>query len=132
MELRRLECVWVDRPDGGVVCSRCGLPCESRRLRRRCRLPGEPREEPGLITKVKHYAISVARWNAAGSPVRPTEEIGRIFSICESCEHYAKASRPHCKLCGCSLSKLPNGLLNKIAMATESCPLDPPRWNADV
>lgn len=79
-----------------------------------------------------NYVKAIARWKAAGSPVRPQEEIDRIYAICEACPHFSNEKRPHCKLCGCSLSKLPDGLRNKVAMSTESCPDSPPRWTASM
>lgn len=96
--------------------------------------PREVRQQrgPGLVQKAWNYAKAVTKWKAAGSPERSQPEIDRIMSICEACEHFrGKGTRPHCNLCGCSLSRIPDGLKSKIAMATESCPLDPPRWVAE-
>lgn len=142
------ECKWRSLPDGSVICDRCGKPSE-RSLRRRCRLPGEvdPVQDPGIVGKAWNYATAIAKWTAAGSPLRAPEEIERIFAICEACPHFSLnvirqqglpddltfggKKRPHCMLCGCSLSKAPDGLKNKIAMATESCPDKPPRWTAE-
>lgn len=84
------------------------------------------RKEPGLARQAWSYAKAIAKWTAAGSPVRPQEEIDRIMSICEACPHFSNTKRPHCKLCGCSLNKSPDGLVNKIAMQTEECPIE--KW----
>ncbi len=46
------------------------------------------------------------------------EEFARRMSICESCPHWTAEKR--CKLCGCRQEKL--------RLATESCPDNPPRW----
>ena len=85
-----------------------------------------------LTQKILSYSAAITRWKLAGSPTRSQEDIDRIYSICETCKFFANAKRPHCKLCGCSLNRSPNGLVSKIAMATESCPLDPPKWAADI
>lgn len=133
-----LECKLEPNEGGGFICQRCGKPSDIM-LRRRCRLPGEVNEtppfvpterlEPGLLVKAWNYTKAIAAWRAAGSPVRPQPEIDRIFAICEACRYFADGDKPRCKLCGCSLGKAPDGLVNKIAMdQTEHCPLDPPKW----
>lgn len=75
-----------------------------------------------------NYTKAVVKWTAAGMPLRTEQEITAVFAICQACPHFTNGDRPHCKLCGCSLSLSPDGLRNKIAMATESCPDSPARW----
>lgn len=77
------------------------------------------------------WTAAVARWKLAGEPMRTPEEIEQIHRICEDCEFYHTAkldNRSQCLLCGCSVNKHPDGLNNKIAMATEVCPHKPPLW----
>lgn len=125
------------QPNTRGVCEQCGRRVRAG-VRTSCRAhvptasvrrdPGAP---VGLVHQAWSYARAVAAWKLAGSPTRDAAEIDRVFAICEVCHHFAPNSkRPHCKLCGCSLSRAPDGLRNKIAMATESCPLDPPQWTA--
>lgn len=85
---------------------------------------------PSLARQAWTYSKAVARWKLAGSPTRTTEEITSILAICQACPHYTQSDRPRCRLCGCSVNNQPNGLANKIAMATEGCPDDPPKWTA--
>lgn len=73
---------------------------------------------------------AVARWVAAGSPGRSQQEIDEVLTICRACDKFTDEGRPRCKLCGCSVNNKPDGLRNKIAMATESCPMKPPKWTA--
>lgn len=97
--------------------------CPSKRKKPAEPPPYVPRtSQVSSLGKGWSYTKAVTRWTAAGFPVRSQEEIDRIFTICEACPHYVNDKRPHCRLCGCSLSKAPEGLKNKIAMATESCP----------
>lgn len=133
---------------GYPVCIACGAPtslgmkqnCPSRRTQaardryerkaHRDTRPMRAVQAPGLPKKAGAYAVAVAKWVAAGSPVRREHEIAAILEICEACEHFTNQGRPQCKLCGCSVNNKPDGLRNKIAMATESCPDKPPRWES--
>lgn len=85
--------------------------------------------EPGLLRRGASFLTAVARWKAAGSPVRSPERIEEILAICQACEHF---QRSRCNKCGCAVNKSPNGLRNKIAMATERCPLQPPKWDVEL
>lgn len=126
----------------GDRCTRCGweLPFDTKHLPKRpCNPDGEPPrpvllpQEPGKIQMAWNYGKAVTKWKLAGSPKRSPERVLTILNdICETCTHFVPGERPHCGLCGCSLNDLPDGLDNKIAMATESCPAKPPKWTADV
>lgn len=126
------------QPDASGVCSQCG---EVVRKPRTCPKGSYPRpqtvdrvkvkmrrREPGKVKQLSNYKKAVAKWTAAGMPVREQSEIDRILAICQGCEHYTDEGRPRCKLCGCSINNQPNGLTNKVRMATENCPDDPPKW----
>ena len=83
-----------------------------------------------MIDLAKRYAAAVATWVGAGRPVRPAHEVERIFlEHCQPCEH---RDGGRCSLCGCRIARDGHPLANKIAMATSSCPDDPPRWEANV
>lgn len=79
--------------------------------------------KPGIVATGKRYVTAVARWMAAGSPVREDSEVDRIFAICLGCEHYNGKS---CQVCSCRVNKSQTALLNKIRMATEKCPKE--KW----
>lgn len=125
------------------VCDTCGAPytggwqnCPSPRNRNsktRVTFISPPQatpvpKEPSLAKKAWDYCKAVAAWKLAGSPRRSEEEVQRIFAICQACEHFIDEGRPHCGICGCGCGEGSNPMTNKIAMATEVCPDDPPRW----
>lgn len=90
-----------------------------------------PAKEPGLLRLVatRHHAIK--QWEAAGKPTRTAEEIKRLFTICLQCPYLAtdRLRGTYCGKCGCPVNVLAaKPTANKVAMATEHCPLDPPRW----
>jgi hypothetical protein len=91
------------------------------------------RELPSWITRAKSLVSAEARWISAGRPIRSNARVAEIFAICEACEFFiARGSGGEgvCRLCGCNLKKL-GGVLNKIRMATEACPANPPKWQAE-
>jgi hypothetical protein len=63
------------------------------------------------------------------APKRVWNYVKAIF--CEPCTH-RETQRSICLLCGCRVSATASPAMNKIAMATESCPDDPPYWIATV
>jgi hypothetical protein len=75
-----------------------------------------------LVRKASKLGKAVKKWMAAGAPVRTQPEIDAAFSICHACEFFQplKHESGTCQKCGCFVNR--NGLLNKIRMATESCP----------
>jgi len=78
-------------------------------------------ETQNIFNQTYRYVRALARWIKAGRPVRDEAEIKRIFeSFCEPCEDYIEG---HCRYCGCHVNLLTAAPLNKIAMATEECPL---------
>ena len=82
---------------------------------------------PNLVIRGWNYAKAVAKWELAGSPERSQEEINAILEICRKCEEF-NAEKGACSKCGCNINAQRKALSNKLAMATEHCPLDPPKW----
>lgn len=73
--------------------------------------------------KVKNYFGAIRRWYALGRPTRTKEEIQKLFEEnCKGCDRYDKQKHA-CKNCGCSVSTKSSPLANKLAMASEPCPL---------
>jgi len=108
-----INCCWV-KPNGII-----GWP------HRNC--PKSPALEPAAerlgvsLTDVSHYAQALARWTAAGFPVRDQAEVEKIEAeICRPCEKYANG---RCKTCGCMVNKSSVAVANKLRMRTEVCPL---------
>ena len=84
------------------------------------------------MTRVGRYAAEIQTWLAAGRPVRSDERVREIYeTICRPCEHFNQ-ERERCKACGCKLGLSRRALFNKLRMATTSCPLDEPKWIAEV
>lgn len=72
------------------------------------------------------YTRALSRWIKAGRPARSEDEILGIFTTyCQTCE-YMESDRGRCKQCGCHVGTVKSPLLNKIAMATEHCPVE--KW----
>jgi hypoxanthine phosphoribosyltransferase len=63
-----------------------------------------------------------------GRQTRSEEEIARIYNVCSECRYFTGKD---CSLCGCRVSQTPNAYLNKIAMASQHCPIG--KWqNPDI
>jgi hypothetical protein len=74
--------------------------------------------------KVVHYLEAIRKWVAKGRPTRSKEEVEKLFrDHCQGCDRYDKEKHA-CKTCGCQVSDAnASPLKNKLAMATEHCPL---------
>ena len=83
-------------------------------------------EEQSMFSRGVHYTRALYRWIKTGRPVREEDEIKRIFeTCCKPCEAY-EANSSVCSYCGCRVNLVKAAPLNKIAMATEECPLE--KW----
>lgn len=80
---------------------------------------GQP---PGLVRQAVHYTIALGKWVIHGMPTRPIAEIERILAVCQACDRYNSATQ-RCRYCGCKANDAGQAWVNKIAMATEKCPL---------
>ena len=85
---------------------------------------GQPHEMPS-ITRMAGNALAAAgrvvKAVATGEQVRVSpNERDRRWALCLACPNLVN---DRCKLCGCHF-------LAKIELATERCPLDPPKWEA--
>jgi hypothetical protein len=83
-------------------------------------------EQPkSILDKVSAYNEARKKWVKAGKPLRSKKDILDIYeNTCKPCEHFEGNS---CGLCGCRLST-DRTSFNKIAMATEECPIG--KWLA--
>ncbi len=88
-------------------------------------------QTPSMIGRAANFIAAEARWIAAGSPMRTEAAVLQIYDQCSGCDQFTPAGegRAWCKSCGCRLSNQVEPL-NKIALATEGCPLA--KWSADV
>lgn len=107
-----------------LVCKHCGFRAKFPRVKRHCTTPRP------LAARLSSYAAALARWIRAGRPIRDEDEIHRILAEhCTPCDRFRDGV---CDACGCRVNASPRGWTNKIAMATESCPLPVPRWAASL
>jgi len=89
----------------------------------------EQAAEPGWAKLAKNLVTAEAKWVLAGRPTRSPEEIGKLMSICSGCAFLktSKNGATYCGKCGCPVSlSLEYPSRNKLAMATESCPIQ--KW----
>jgi hypothetical protein len=77
-----------------------------------------PAEFPPLLEQAGTLAGAVGRFVASGLEVASPEVRAERWATCGACEHFVNK---RCTLCGCRLAA-------KIAMKSERCPDDPPRW----
>lgn len=80
-------------------------------------------EPPSVTTRLAAFATAIARWAKQGLPTRTPEEVDGILSTCRACTEYGGETgvlKIICGKCGCSRVK--------VAMSTEHCPLNPPKW----
>ena len=92
------------------------------------------RSGPSLLKQAASFVSAEAKWIAAGRPIRDEERVAELFTICQACEQFRPGTSElegSCAVCGCRLRSI-GGLFNKIQMATESCPLKPPKWTAEA
>lgn len=85
--------------------------------------------DPGFPCMAKNLFRAGARVVSAaagGHKVRVSKEVAEFrYAICQTCKYFDK-ERTRCKLCGCRMS----GVLGKVQWATETCPANPPKWEA--
>jgi hypothetical protein len=85
-----------------------------------------PAELAGRFTR------ETIKWMFAGRPTRTQEQIDLLHQICQRCSEFVTGNgRDKCNLCGCNINKNIS-MFNKLAMATTSCPLDPPKWSEET
>ena len=72
---------------------------------------------------IKHWAQALLRWSLAGFPTRSPDETEQIErEHCQPCKHYVEDGA-RCRKCGCRVNNNWLPVINKIRMATESCPV---------
>jgi hypothetical protein len=83
----------------------------------------EKKNQAKFKDKALNYFGAIRRWVASGRPTRSKEERAKLFEEhCKGCEMYDHEKHA-CKSCGCKVSSDADPLENKLAMATEHCPL---------
>ncbi len=106
---KQLKCSITGLPVTPEICNRCDA---------------ETREHSATFGEsVTNYFGAVRRWVASGRPRRSEKEIEQLFNEnCKGCDRYDPVKHA-CKSCGCQVSTDSSPLSNKLAMATEHCPI---------
>jgi hypothetical protein len=91
-----------------------------------------PAAEPGWTKLGVNFLSAIARWKKAGSPQPTPELVAQRLATCRACPFLMArdTAKQHCGKCGCSINDSLRPTQNKLAMPTESCPLDEPLWVA--
>lgn len=83
---------------------------------------GEAPQYPNLGLQLWMYKAALSRWNKAGRPTRSPERVEEILEThCKRCDWY-DPTKKRCKGCGCKVTNGAVAVINKIKMATETCP----------
>jgi hypothetical protein len=77
-------------------------------------------EYPPIYKQVMSFGKTVLDFAASGFEMSSEEETKRRYSICETCEWFAKNDR-RCTKCGCSAAL-------KTRILSSHCPLPDPKW----
>jgi len=86
---------------------------------------------PSLRQKATRYTLAVTKWIKAGRPRRSPDHILYLLQhVCKPCMYY-RNQNSSCGLCGCQVNNSTLPLANKLAMATEECPIRRFRAMAD-
>ena len=125
------------------VCTVCGFettPMAQPPRVRICTSSGKPLTLPPIGTQAVRYLTAIERWRAAGKPERTDEEVDQILrEHCSQCVYFDAGRCKH-EQCGCRVRSsageretflgryVSRGLVNKLRMATERCPLN--KWHA--
>lgn len=136
------------------ICARCDQPCAAYQAGQidhadpaatcpriwsgrwgRYGSPNQPRpataptpapESPSLVTKLTRARHELGRWLKAGAPLAPRAIRRQRLAICRSCPYYAPTGNlglGECQAPGCGCTR------TKLALATSTCPLTPPKWS---
>ena len=116
------DCPYRYKGQHGLTCNITGLPVTPG-ICGRCDAETRTRTA-GLVDKVGNYLFAIRQWVAQGCPNRTPEEIKNLYEThCLNCDR-RDPETDSCKNCGCALSATTlEPLKNKLAMATEHCPL---------
>jgi hypothetical protein len=92
----------------------------------------KPAAEPGYAKLGTNLLSAIKRWVLAGRPVRTPEKVNELLKVCRSCPFFVRDPRgDYCGKCGCPVNDQTDNPIkhrNKLVLATETCPADPPLW----
>jgi hypothetical protein len=90
-----------------------------------------------MAVRVFNYANALVNWERSGRPTRSDEEVERIIrECCKPCSFFRPVSGKDdgegiCghRLCGCRINHSQHAVINKVRMASESCPIG--KWHKE-
>lgn len=88
-----------------------------------------PKEHASLLTKAGRLRRELWTWGKAGARLTSREGRKQRLAICRVCDYFNPKGNfglGECQAPGCGCSKV------KLALATSSCPLKPPKWGPEV
>lgn len=108
-----------------LKCIHCHEPIKRATIRRMCsalsRFEVLAEKELSWASKASNYAAALVKWIKAGRPARTQAEIDQLLADhCSPCDRFRNGT---CSSCGCRVNRDTLPFKNKLAMATESCPL---------
>lgn len=119
------DCPYRHLKAEGLICEVTGLSVTPE-ICKRCHAETKiesKKQEAKMGKKALNYFEAIRKWVAAGRPTRTKEEIEKLFNEhCRGCDRYDSENHA-CKNCGCAVAVEGSPLGNKLAMATEHCPL---------
>lgn len=82
---------------------------------------------PSLTRQAKNFAAAISRSAHAAANLKPVfvpkDVLSAREAICAVCDENLSG---RCRQCGCGVR---SQFLRKTHLATERCPLDPPKWD---
>ena len=119
---------------GGVSAETCGR-CYYRDLDVEADPPApRPTTMPSVTAQAVAFAAEMARWNAAGRPRTPPEQLAERAAACSACEYkVVEGGRDRCSKCGCYMQSTPwlwgtVEIPGKLELATSECPVG--KWKS--
>lgn len=82
-------------------------------------------KQPPLYRRAWSFAKAWARYWWNGRPATSEHLREQRLAICKACDNYKDGG---CLKCGCPVADKRKFLADKLSMATERCPLNPPKW----
>lgn len=87
-------------------------------------MPAPVESYPPLAEQAVNLWRSLRGFVKSGLKLAPKAVRAERQAVCEPCEHYDAIAK-RCRVCGC-LGKA------KVYIASDRCPLEPPKWDAHV
>ena len=77
---------------------------------------------PPIPQQARNLFRTALGWVRGGFKLAPRKVRRQRLAICEACDKYDQVQK-RCRVCGCANSA-------KVWIASDQCPLNPPKWGA--